>query len=142
MSKAHSAEACPRTLATTPLSASPFPSSDAWYGSEKLAVVLPKDGLWRGMGPEKNYRDKLFWWSRGFKPGSESELTVSARRLDADSSPATISKPSNASSKSLGGWTMLVMVEFPSAGCWEITGKYLGHELTAVVEVGGQPDDR
>ena len=28
---------------------------------------------------------------------------------------------------------MLVM--FPSAGCWEITGRYLGQELRFVVEV-------
>jgi hypothetical protein len=33
---------------------------------------------------------------------------------------------------------MLVLVEFPSAGCWELTGRYLGQELTFVVEV---PDE-
>jgi hypothetical protein len=30
---------------------------------------------------------------------------------------------------------MLVMVEFPSAGCWKITGEYLGQVLDFVVEV-------
>jgi hypothetical protein len=29
---------------------------------------------------------------------------------------------------------MLVAVEFPSAGCWEITGEYLGQKLSFVVE--------
>jgi hypothetical protein len=37
--------------------------------------------------------------------------------------------------RDLGGWTMLVMVEFPSAGCWKITGEYLGQVLDFVVEV-------
>lgn len=36
-------------------------SSHAWYGSEALAAFIPRDGIWVGMGPEKNYRDK-FWW--------------------------------------------------------------------------------
>jgi hypothetical protein len=30
---------------------------------------------------------------------------------------------------------MLVAVEFPSSGCWEITGEYLGQKLGFVVEV-------
>ena len=30
---------------------------------------------------------------------------------------------------------MLVAVELPVAGCWEITGEYLGQKLSFVVEV-------
>jgi hypothetical protein len=125
-------------LTTTPagqIFGKPFPSSDRWYGSESLAVMLPQDGIWRGMGPEHHYRDKLFWWSYGFKPGGESNFKVSARNLSDSSLAAEISAPTNAHAPSLGGWTMLVAVEFPTAGCWEITGDYLGQRLSFVVEV-------
>jgi hypothetical protein len=87
------------------------------------------------MGVEHHYRNKFFWWSYGFRPGSESNLVVRGRRLDRDSPPANISRTTNAHSPSLGGWTMLVGVEFPSAGCWELTGEYLGQTLSFVVNV-------
>ncbi len=127
--------ACPRTLGTSDMLGKPFPSSARWYGSETLAVILRPDGIWRGMGPSHNFRDKLFWWSQGFKPGLESNLKVTGKRLDANSPPADISDATNAKAESLGGWAMLVGVEFPSAGCWQITGNYFGQELSFVVEV-------
>jgi hypothetical protein len=34
----------------------------------------------------------------------------------------------------LNKWRMLVGVDFPDPGCWEITGEYLGQTLTFVVE--------
>jgi hypothetical protein len=126
---------CPKTVASTDLLGEPFPSSDHWYGGETLAVILRPGGIWRGMGLKHNFRDKLFWWSLGFEPGMESNLKVSARKLDDPSAQADISRSTNAHSPSLGGWTMLVGVEFPSAGCWEITGRYLGQTLSFVVEV-------
>jgi hypothetical protein len=67
-------------------------------------------------------------------PASEN-LVVRGRRLDRDAPPADISRTTNAHSPSLGGWTMLVAVEFPSPGCWEITGEYLGQKLSFVVSV-------
>jgi hypothetical protein len=132
------AEEAGTCLATPPSGVTlgnPFPSSEHWFGSESLAVILPPDGVWRGMGPEHRYRNKLFWWSYGFRPGSESNLVVRGRRLDDKSPPADISRATNAHSPSLGGWTMLVAVEFPSSGCWEITGEYLGQKLSFVVSV-------
>ncbi len=123
---------CPRTLGSSDLLGKPFPSSDRWYGSEALAVILRPDGIWGGLS------DKLFWWSQGFTPGLESNLKVTGKRLDAASPPANISDATNAKAESLGGWAMLVGVEFPSAGCWQITGSYLGQELSFVVEVHGR----
>ena len=128
---------CPKTIGSSNLLGKPFPSADSWYGSETLAVILPTNGVWTGMGPERNYGDKLFWWSRGYDGHvePEPELEVTGRRLDAESPAAQISTANGAHADSLGGWTMLVGVEFPVAGCWEITGKYLGQELSFVVEV-------
>jgi hypothetical protein len=128
---------CPKTIPSSQLLGKPFPKSENWYGNELLAVMLPPDGIWIGMGPERDYRNKLFWWSYGFKPGSESNLLVTGRRVDGEGAPARISKATNAHDESLGGWAMLVMVELPSAGCWEITGEYLGTKLSFVVETQG-----
>jgi hypothetical protein len=133
------AGACPTTVPSTDLLGEPFPASEHWYGSEALAVILRPDGIWRGMGPGYNFRDKLFWWSLGFKPGLESNMAVSGRSLDNPELKADVSRTTNAHSPSLGGWTMLVLVEFPSPGCWEITGRYLGQRLSFVVEVRADP---
>jgi hypothetical protein len=129
---------CPRTNPFGQVLGKPFPPSESWYGSEALAVMLPPDGIWLGMGPEYHYRDKLFWWSFGFKPGVESKLKVTGRRLDGASPAASVSRTSDAYSPSLGGWAMLVAVEFPGPGCWEITGEYVGQRLSFVVEVPGK----
>jgi hypothetical protein len=126
--------ACAWTRGTSQSPSTSFPPSENWYGTEKLAVILPKDGAWRGLGPNHNFRDKLFLWSKGFEAGSEKNLKITGVRLDATSPPAVISKPTNAYAESLGGWTMLVLVELPSAGCWQITAEYMGERLTFVVQ--------
>src|SRR5882672_4061916 len=67
---------CPVTLpASSPVDvpASESNSSFAWYGSEALAVRLPADGRWRGMGPSRNFFDKFWIWRRGYSPKSEPE---------------------------------------------------------------------
>lgn len=129
------AESCTPTPPSGEVLGKPFPASDRWYGTEALAVMLPPKGIWRGMGPTYHYRDKLFWWSSGYEPFRESELKVTGRRLDGKASPANITTVSGAYSPSLGGWAMLVAVEFPAPGCWEIAGRYLGQDLRFVVEV-------
>lgn len=134
-SSARDVASCPRTPPSGQILGKPFPQSESWYGSESLAVVLPPDGIWRGMGAAHHYRNKLFWWSSGFRAGDESKLKVTAKRVDASSPPAEVSRATNAHAASLGGWAMLVLVEFPSAGCWQITGEYLGQRLEFVVEV-------
>jgi len=126
--------ACERTTGSSQPPSKTFPPSENWYGSEQLAVILPRDGAWRGLGPTYDFRDKLFFWSVGFEAGSEKNLQVTGVRLDGNSPPAVISKATNAYAESLGGWTMLVLVELPSAGCWQITAEYLGEKLTFVVE--------
>jgi len=119
--------------------AAPSPSNAArfWYGSEDLAVRLRTGGTWTGMGPAKRYRDKLFWWRKGFDGTREAspELNVTGRRLDGDSPPAVFSRATNALHSDFGGWAMLDMGEFPAAGCWELTGAYQGKTLRFVVRV-------
>jgi hypothetical protein len=124
---------CPRTIGADSLGP-PLPKRGNWYGSEALAVSLPADGTWQTTAPGANIAVKLFWWSAGFQPGMESNLNVTIRELNGAPLTAQIGSPTNAGAKSLGGWTMLTGIDFPTAGCWEITGKYLGQELTFVVE--------
>ena len=134
---------CPVTL----VSSSPVkvPGMDTgstygWYGSEALAVMLPANGRWKGMGPEHNFRDKFWIWRRGYDPGAEPkpDLTISGVKLDSDT--AETLKIDNATNAFGGGWTsMLVGMEYPSAGCWRVTVTYvlvgITHELEFTVDV-------
>lgn len=136
---AQSDPSCPRTLPPAlELSGEKLPPMDTWYGSEALAVALKPDGVWKGMGPEDNYRDKLAWWSYGYDGSREPKpaLIVTAKRLDKAGPPVNVRQVTNASYA--GGWTMLHLIEFPSQGCWEITGTYQGQTLSFIVEVGLQ----
>ena len=135
ISHAANTRACPKTPPSGEILGKPFPASERWYGSEALAVMLPPDGVWLGSGPAYHYRGKLFWWSSGYEPGQESQLKVTGRRLDAQAPPANITSAAGAYAPSLGGWAMLVAVEFPGPGCWEIAARYLGQDLKFVVEV-------
>jgi len=139
-SSAAPASSCPATLAASRPFAEPSPSSltQFWFGSEALAVLLNRSGVWQGMGPSHNYRNKLFWWRQGYNGATEQRpgLVVSGRRLDEEAGPAIVSRATNAHHKDFGGWAMLVMVEFPAGGCWELTGEYKGQTLSFVVKVG------
>jgi len=130
---------CPVTISGEPFTqpSSP-PRNRFWYGTEGLAVLLNRSGTWQGMGMKRNYRDKLFWWRQGYVGATEQrpELIVSGRMLDGNAPPANASRATNAYHKDFGGWAMLVMVEFPSSGCWEVTGQYRGQTANFVVYVG------
>jgi hypothetical protein len=125
--------ACPRTVGSKSLG-QPFPDSSHWYGSESFAVQLPPDGTWPTTEPGARIAVKLFWWSAGFKPGMESNLIVTLKELNGAAANPIVTRATNAHAESLGGWTMLTGIDFPDAGCWEITGRYLGQELKFVVE--------
>lgn len=121
---------CPRTVSPT----GDIGHSAIW-GSDSFAVLIPPNGIWNGLGREGNFRNKVFWFSYGFRPEVEPSLRVTGRRLDAEAPPAMVSTPTNAGYSAKDEWAMLVAVEFPSAGCWEISGEYLGQRISYVVEV-------
>jgi hypothetical protein len=128
---------CPRTFSEGPVLNLPAP--EGWYGSDSLAVLLKPDGRWTGLGPEQKFRDKLFWASSGFRPGDERDLRVTATPLDGGGDTAVVTSPTHAGLRAVGGFAMLVLVEFPRAGCWEVTGEYRGQRLSFVVEVMPKP---
>jgi hypothetical protein len=136
---AQAGSACPVTLTADRRFAEPSPSSASrfWYGDEKLAVLLRAGGTWRGMGPARSYRDKLFWWRQGYNGAAEPrpDLVVTGRRSDGPAPALATPRATNAKHADFGGWAMLVALEFPVAGCWQVTGDYGGQKLSFVVDV-------
>ncbi len=109
------------------------PPGMIWFGSDSLAVLMRRDGVWHGMGASRRYRDKQWWWSEGFDPlFDKAPLEVTAKRLDG-AERVSFGKATNASGDVWRGALMLVGAGFPVHGCWEITGRYLGQSLSFVV---------
>ena len=91
---------------------------------------LPADGRWKGMGPSRDFADKFWVWRRGYDPRSENRP---AERMHIDEATNAFGP----------GWSrMLAGMEFPSAGCWQVTANYryagITQELTFVVDVIGE----
>ena len=128
---------CPVSVPEAHLLGQSAPSPLKWFGSDSLAVLLPHDGVWRGMGPDRNFSDKLFWLVAGFQPGMEDDFSVTGRMLDDDGAllRPLVAGATNARHDDFGGWTILTGLGFPATGCWQLTGSFKGQELTFVVRV-------
>lgn len=126
--------ACPVSLPTG-LEGRRAPATMAWHGRPEMALLVPTDGLLRPMR-NGTYRMKLFMASESY-PGGALEwrpaVAVAARRLG-DGLLASVSRPTNARAEDLGGWTMLVGLDLPAPGCWEVTATYRGHQVRAALE--------
>jgi len=106
-----------------------------WYGTDSLWTVIPDDGVWAALphNPE-GYTQKVFWWREGYSWTEEPDpqLTVTGQRLDAPTAPLNVSQATNAFAADIQS-AMLVGVDFPTLGCWEISGHYADAELSFVV---------
>lgn len=133
---------CPVTLPQDPLFTPPAPYSklgskdNFWYGSNALWTAVPSNGVWGGLpyNPSTGLTQKIMWWRDGYSASEEPEpnLIVTGERLDASAPPLNASRATNAFASDIGE-AMLVGVDFPTGGCWKITGKYKGTELSFVV---------
>ena len=94
--------------------------------------------IWTGLprGPSGGYGQKTFWWSARWPWREElmPVITVTGHRLDGPGSFQAGPPGTNAGADF--GMAMLIGVEIPSTGCWEITGSYRGARLSYVVWVG------
>lgn len=142
---------CPITVPREPyFAAAPYPRQPpdsyqaVWYGNDDLWTMLSPGGEVWGSLPKDggSFSQKTFWWSRNFAtklgfPGISGELqpriVVTGKRLDA---------PGNFSAGNPGthaiadfGTAMLVGIDIPAAGCWEIRAQYKGAELAYIVRV-------
>jgi len=80
---------------------------------------------------------KLFWWRTGYNWKTETQptLKVTGRRLDGMAPPLQASDASNGYREQDWKSFMVVGIDIPTPGCWEITGHYEGRELSFVVWV-------
>ena len=107
-----------------------------WFGTPGLWTMLEANGTWNKLPQDGNgYSQKIFWWRQGYNASAEPtpKLTVTGNRLDAQAPPLIASSATNAITDL--GDAMLVGVDFPTLGCWEITGQYNDQELSFVVWV-------
>jgi len=131
---------CPVTLPPDPPFIPPAPHSaqapspsQAWYGTPALWTTIPTDGAWRGLPHDgQGYTQKLFWWHEGMTLGDEAKLTVTGRLVGSAESTLITLPATNASAADIH-LAMLVGVDFPTQGCWEITGWYEAAEVKFVV---------
>ena len=134
---------CPVTVPQEPSFIPPAPYSKLgwegyfWDGSNSLWVSLPVDGVWWGLphNPE-GYSQKIPWWREGYVWTEEPQpdLTMTGERLDAKAPLLKTYPASNAYSEDMGS-AIMTGVDFPTLGCWKITGKYKDAELSFVVWV-------
>ena len=116
----------------------PLGETAFWHGSPELWTAVPVDGMWPDLPYHRSvYSQKIFWWREGYAILDEPapELVVTGRRLDTSVPLLLASRATNAGGADIGE-AMLVGVDFPTLGCWEITGYYQGRELRFVVWLG------
>ena len=107
-----------------------------WYGTPELWTMLSTDGIWNALPQTATgYTNKVFWWREGYSMDAEPtpQLTITARRLDAPAPSVSEADATNASADF--GQAMLIGIDLPTLGCWEVTGHYHGHDLSFVVNV-------
>jgi hypothetical protein len=109
-----------------------------WLGSNTLWTSLDGDGIWRGIASRSGVRNKFWWWREGWTWDTDLNsrdpgLIVTARRLDREAPPVKVGRVTNG--KLDTGWAMLLMLELPTEGCWEITGNYRAEVVSMVVYV-------
>lgn len=136
-------EGCPATLppepAFVPRSGLAPDQGHFFYGTDSLWTTLPSSGVWDALPQtEKGFTQKIFLWSEEFDINAEPQpsLTVTASLLD-DKNPTPLTVISSPATTGQHGDSsfMLVGMDFPSTGCWQITGEYKSENLSFVVLV-------
>jgi hypothetical protein len=113
----------------------------AWFGTNDLWTMLNVDGeVWVGLPFDgQTFGQKTFWWSTNYRKveGEGSpDITVTARRLNGGETVVAGHPGTNASAADFG-LSMLVGINLPSAGCWELEAAYKGATLAYVVSIPG-----
>jgi hypothetical protein len=104
-----------------------------WFGTDKLWTYIPSNGI-SGQGEKTMwFREEWSRYNHWIPDESASKLTITARRLDATTPAPEIS----AGPTFTRDWKafMLGGINFPTPGCWEITGRYEDAQVQYVVWV-------
>jgi hypothetical protein len=111
-----------------------------WFGSDRLWTNLPVNGTLKGLpvnatSGHPKIVEKMFWWRQGYDAHREPQpkMKVTGKRIDSPGSPLRVSPATNAMNGDRSA--ILVGVDFPTFGCWQITGRYEDDELTFVLWV-------
>jgi hypothetical protein len=108
-----------------------------WYGTAHLFTMLRRvpEPLGPWVAANGPFPDKTFWWSVDWVSRDELEpdITVTGRRLDGVGT-FTYGHPGTNASADFGT-AMLVGIDYPSVGCWELTARYRDATLSYVVQV-------
>ena len=131
---------CPVTLPEEQFSPpAPFPAEPVgapggyfWYGTADLWTALPTSGRLLVTGG-----DKTFWWSPEFDYSDEPNpsIMVTANHRGGSAAAVTSLMPASHGWASGGQPFMLVGINVPEAGCWDLRAEYRGHVLELVVDV-------
>jgi hypothetical protein len=136
-------ETCPVTRSTPETRfAPPMPHEAAkpdgpmfWYGSDALFVSLSTDGRWRGIVDSTGTRNKSFWYRKNpeWREEFPYQLKITAKRIDTDGPMISFPRVNNAIMGKVVA--MLLMLELPERGCWQVTGNYKSDHLSWVTWV-------
>ena len=131
---------CPITKPTgdfQPPQQGEIPASRAWYGSPILWTWLDRDGeVWDGLPKtESGLSQKTFWWSSFFEVRREPQpdIFVIGDRIG---QPGQFGFGPGTNAGGDFGSAMLVGIDVPTEGCWNVTAHYRGASLNYVVWVG------
>jgi hypothetical protein len=117
-----------------------------WYGTDRLWVLLPGSGMRTGLPhytpKDPTFRQKIMWWRQGleYPAASPTRFRISGKRLDAPAPPLLSDRTANlsreidpANGKLVNPAFIMSGVNFPTVGCWEVTGRYGQDDLTFVI---------
>jgi hypothetical protein len=139
-------DACPVTVPPQPgfVPPAPYPSEpgfgQVWYGTSGLWTNLDANGqVWRDLpvAQDGSVADKTLWFSENLSTAdfsSDADIKLTAVDLDG-SSPTVVQEGGVPSVNPDIKKFILVGLGLPEPGCWEVTARYQGAELTYVLQV-------
>ena len=140
---------CPVTVPPQPgfVPPEPYPPEppfeEVWYGTPELWANLDPNGhVWKDLpvGTDGSVGDKTLWWSENFSTAEgedftgKADITVTAVHLDGSAPTVVVEGGVPSFDRHIGNF-MLVGLELPEPGCWEVTARYQGAELAYVIRV-------
>ena len=142
------ADSCPVTKAPAPpfVPPAPYKSGPLYRG-----FLLGSKSLWTFVNtydmnqsrPGPPYAFKLVYWHPGLNwhhTDEANDLTVVARRLDAPSAPIVFTHRAGGlvghlSAEAPDEVAIMIGLDLPSSGCWEIAAEFRGEHLNYVISL-------
>ena len=100
------------------------PATASYHQEGEFWVSLSSDGVIEVGGPE--HGAKVIWW----RPTDQTDLEITGRRLDGPAEPLVADIPAGYFYR-----LQATDLQFMEPGCWEVTGRSAGQELTFVTRV-------